>query len=779
MAGLIGELLKTCCVGEFRACGARRTLGTCPVFAKPVGTNFARSRRFREVPIAKNPYSAGISKRKSLKLPVAWTLLFSIWSTAATQTVAADDSLLISATRIPTAELVTPGAVDLLRVRRIGDTLPLIDVAEVLNRVAGVNVQNRQNYAQDTQISIRGFGARASFGIRGIKIFVDDIPATIPDGQGQGSVIPLFAAASMEVLRGPSAVGYGNAAGGVIAVTTQPAVPRGGVESRAIVGQDGMQITLLQLWSPRLEGRDGERDASAFIATQRLVSEGYRDHSRVKRDHTYAKLELPVWGSASLMLTGHRIDQPNTQDPLGITATQFAHGDRRQVAAAAVQFNTRKSISHQQVGSVLSLMLGGVEAKAIAYVGMRDVSQYLSIPVAAQLASTSAGGVVDFHRRFDGLGLRLAKVAGRVTWAIGVDADGARDDRKGYENFVGQGSAVMLGVRGNLRRDEINTQRSRDVFGQLNWAVTTSASLHAGLRRSDIKLSVRDGYIRIGNGDDSGDIRFAATSPSISVVKQFSTDTSLYVTGARGFETPTSAELAYKPDQSNGLNTTLSPSVARQWEVGVKHIGAVTLNAAVFTIRTQDEIVQASSIGGRATFQNAAATSRRGLELSAKWNRANQWSALAALTRLNATVSEAYLAGGGATARLIPAGQWLPAVPRANIFTELTWHPSGRGAPGWLVSAEAVARSRIATDDANSTFAAGYAALNAAVRYRTAVMRPFGDVLPIKLEMFVRAENLADAKYVGSVIVNEANQRFFEPAPARRFLLGVTGTILF
>jgi iron complex outermembrane receptor protein len=728
-------------------------------------------------PYRKSPYLAGVFKQKWLETPVVWALWFSVCSSALAQTPPTDDAVLVSATRIPTAELAAPGAVDLLRVRRIGDTQPLIDVSEVLSRVAGVNVQNRQNYAQDTQISIRGFGARASFGIRGIKIFVDDIPATIPDGQGQGAIIPLFASSSMEVLRGPSAVGYGNAAGGVVAVTTRAAVPTGGAETRAIVGQDGTQISAFQISTSQAVA--SAREGSAFIATQRLVSDGYRDHSSVKRDQTYAKLAWPISNAAWLVLTGNRIDQPDTQDPLGITATQFANGDRRQVAAAAIQFNTRKSISHQQVGGVLATAWGGLEAKFIVYGGTRDVVQYLSTPVAAQLPPTSAGGVVDFQRRFDGVGFRLADGNGALTWALGIDADNARDDRKGYENFVGTGSAAVLGVRGNLRRDELNTQRSRDVFGQVNWTIANGTSLHAGLRRSDIKLSVLDRYIRAGNGDDSGGVNFAATSPSVSLVKVLSPETSLYAAGSRGFETPTSAELAYKPDQSNGINFALKPSVARQWEVGVKHRGMVDVNAALFVIRTQDEIVQASSVGGRSTFQNAAATTRRGIELSAKWNPTPAWSASAALTGLNARVSEAYLAGVGSAARVIPSGQWLPAVPRGNLFAELAWHPSGRGAPGWLASAEAVARSRMAADDANTTFAAGYAALNAAVRYRTAAIHPFGEARPMSLDMFVRAENLTDAKYVASVIVNEANQRFFEPAPGRRFSVGFSGTIRF
>ena len=690
--------------------------------------------------------------------------------------IESDGQMVVTATRVPTGQLTTPGAVDVIRVRGLRDTLPLIDAAEVLRRAPGLNVQNRQNYAQDTQISIRGFGSRSTFGIRGIKLYVDDIPASIPDGQGQGAIIPFFAVESLEVLRGPWAVGYGNAAGGVISATTARATPSAALELRSFAGGDATAVNSIYAGLP------SERNEAigGFIAAQRLRSDGYREHSRVRRDQTYARVDLVLATSTTLTLTGNRIEQPDTDDPLGLTRAQFDAAPR-QVAAVATQFNTRKSIRHQQAGAVLSSSLAGLEWKAILYGGSRDVVQFLATPVAAQALASSAGGVVDIQRRFQGAGLRVSSEQGSLTWALGADIDRADDDRRGFENFVLRGGEPELGVRGNLRRDELNTQRARDFFGTLNWRASELTSLHVGARRSEIRLAVVDRFIRVGNGDDSGAIRYRATSPSLGLLRRLDETSSVYISASRGFETPTSAELAYQPDLSAGLNFALQPSTTRQWEAGFKRItNALALKLALFDIRSQNEIVQASSTGGRTTFQNAAATSRRGAELSVDWKSGTALSGYAALTGIRAKVSQRYTAGFGSTARLIEAGSSMPAVPRATLFAELMWHPGGRSSPGLSIAADLNTRARIAADDANLTNAAGFAAFGASLRYRLLpILTVMQTARPVEVVFAVRGDNLANAKYAGSVIVNEANLRFFESAAGRRGSVNVSGVVRF
>jgi iron complex outermembrane recepter protein len=757
------------------------------IFARPVFFLFTSSHAHATLRVnRKSPYLTGIFKRFCLKTPVyiALCLLCLIGATFfPTSAKAADDgtTVVVTATRVPTTDPHVPAAIDVIRLQDIRSALPLIDAAEVLGRVAGINTQNRQNYAQDTQISIRGFGSRATFGIRGIKIYVDDIPATIPDGQGQGAVVPFFAVDSIEVLRGPWAVGYGNAAGGVVAATTRSASAIGGIEARAVVGADATRITTLQVATPPASASaTGAADLfSGFVATQRLTSDGYRDHSRVKRDQTYAKLVMGLAPTSSLTVTANMIDQPDTKDPLGLTRAQFDAAPR-QVAAVATQFNTRKSIRHRQTGVVWDSRLAGLDVKAIYFGGTREVVQYLSIPVSAQLPTSSAGGVVDFERTFSGVGLRVVDANGPLTWALGFDVDRARDERKGFENYFQRGATTELGVRGSLRRDETGRQRANDFFGQANWAIDQTTAMQVGVRRSEIRFDVADRYIRLGNADDSGGVRYSSVTPAIGFSKRLNTSSSVYLSASRGFETPTSAELAYRPDQAAGPNFSLRPSTSRQLEAGWKWIDkALSVKGAVFAIQSNDEIVQASSVGGRATFQNAASTNRRGLELTIDWKPGATISAMAALTAIRAEVGDAYLASG----RTVAGGSKMPAVPAGNLFAALRWLPAGRtgdGGAGWSVGADITARTRMAADDANTTYAAGYAALGMDVRYRWRNLRLTNPAAAaLEIEAFVRGDNLADAKYAGSVIVNDANSRFFESAPGRRLMVGVTAALRF
>lgn len=731
----------------------------------------------------KSPYLAGFFKLFCRETPANRALFLVIALCMCVSAAAADDAVavVVTATRVPTTDPHVPAAVDFIRLQDLRSTLPMIDAAEVLGRVAGINTQNRQNYAQDTQISMRGFGSRATFGIRGIKIYVDDIPATIPDGQGQGAVVPFFAVDTIEVLRGPWAVGYGNAAGGVVAATTHSASAIGGVESRALMGADATRITTLQIATPPVPTSPARAADmfSGFVATQRLTSDGYRDHSRVQRDQTYAKLVLGLSSMSSITLTANAIDQPDTQDPLGLTRAQF-DADPRQVATVATQFNTRKSIRHRQAGLVWDSRLAGLDVKAIIYGGTRAVVQYLATPLSAQLAASSAGGVVDFDRSFSGVGLRVVNANGPLSWALGFDTDRARDERKGFENFIQRGTTSELGVRGTLRRDETGHQRANDVFAQANWVIDQTTAMQVGARRSEIRFEVADRYVRPGNADDSGGIGYASVTPAIGFSKRLNTSSSVYLSASRGFETPTSAELAYRPDQAAGPNFALKPSTSKQWEAGWKWIDKVlSVKAAAFAIRSQDEIVQATAVGGRSTFQNAASTNRRGLEVTIDWKPSVAITAMAAITAIRAEVGQAYVAGG----RIVASGSRMTAVPRGNLFAALRWLPAGvpsDGWSGWSVGTDVMARSRMAADDTNTTHAAGYATLGVDARYRWRDVRISSPAaLALEIEAFLRGDNLTDAKYAGSVIVNDANSRFFESAPGRRVMFGIAVAVRF
>jgi iron complex outermembrane receptor protein len=400
--------------------------------------------------------------------------------------------------------------------------------------------------------------------------------------------------------------------------------------------------------------------------------------------------------------------------------------------------------------------------------------------LSAQLPASSAGGVVDFDRSFSGVGLRVVNANGPLTWALGFDTDRARDERKGFENFIQRGTTSELGVRGTLRRDETGHQRANDVFAQANWVIDQTTAMQVGVRRSEIRFEVADRYVRPGNADDSGGVGYASVTPAIGFSKRLNTSSSVYLSASRGFETPTGAELAYRPDQAAGPNFALKPSTSKQWEAGWKWIDKVlSVKAAAFAIRSQDEIVQATAVGGRSTFQNAASTNRRGLEVTIDWKPSVAITAMAAITAIRAEVGQAYVAGG----RIVASGSRMTAVPRGNLFAALRWRPAGRdgdGWSGWSLGTDVMARSRMAADDTNTTHAAGYATLGVDVRYRWRDVRISSPAaLALEIEAFLRGDNLTDAKYAGSVIVNDANSRFFESAPGRRVMFGIAVAVRF
>ncbi|MEO8386624.1 MAG: TonB-dependent receptor, partial [Betaproteobacteria bacterium] len=528
------------------------------------------------------------------------------------------------------------------------------------------------------------------------------------------------------------------------------------------IGPDRTRVSMLQA------GAD-TGGFSGSVAAQRFTTDGYRAHSAAQRDQTFARLDMVFDGGHHLLLTGNLIHQPDTADPLGLSQAQF-DADPRQAPVVATTFNTRKSINHQQLGAVYGGGNGAFTWKLIAYGGNRDVEQFLSTPISAQIAAASAGGVVSLDRGFHGVSGRVTYEQAAWSASVGVEIDSASEVRRGYENFVTSGNAQTLGVRGRLRRDELNEQTSIDGYAYAEWAFADDWKAHTAIRNNRIVFKSTDHYITADNGDDSGERRYHKLTPAIALVRSLTPSTSIYVSASSGFETPTAAELAYRSDRASGLNFALAASTNRQIEMGYKaRRSNAAINIAAFLVATESEIVPATSSGGRSTFQNAGRTLRRGVESSLDYQvpEMNLATRLT-YTGLRATLRDGYrvLDTGG---RTIAAGSLMPAIPEHQLFAEVSWR---RGLSGINASLEAQARSRVWADDANTAAASGFGVLHARLAYRL----KWGAV---ELQPFARLENILNRKYISSVIVNDANLRFFESAAARRWLAGVSGSVRF
>ncbi|WP_282298094.1 TonB-dependent receptor [Stenotrophomonas sp. PS02289] len=634
----------------------------------------------------------------------------------------------------------------------------LAQVSEALNGVPGLLARDRQNLAQDTQLSIRGFGARSTFGVRGVRVLVDGVPATMPDGQGQLSHASLLSAQRIEVLRGPFSALYGNSSGGVVQVWSADGAAGDPWRARVAAGSDATLSAGAQL-----RGQQGP--VRYNLAANHFETAGWREHSRARRESFNGRLGVDV-GGGQLDLVMNYLDAPDAQDPLGLTRAQV-NADPRQATAVATQYNTRKSVRQGQAGLVFTRTEGAQTWRAMGYAGQRQVEQYLAIPPGPQANPLHAGGVIDLDGGYGGLDLRWAWQGdwlGRPLEAvIGANADQQTQDRRGYENFIGSD----LGVRGALRRDQRDRVRNVDQFAQLGWQWAPRWSALLGLRHSTVRFRSNDDYITARNPDDSGSRDYSATTPVAGVVFHATDAWRVYASAGRGFETPTFNELGYRNDGGAGLALNLNPARSRNLELGTKWRGAggAAFEAAVFRADTDDELAVASNTNGRSTYRNIGRTRRQGVEASLQQPLAEQLDLTLAYTYIEATVREPYAtcasSGCAVPDTVVAAGSRLPGVPEQQAFARLDYRPGD-----WQWAGEVVASSDTVVNDLASDRAAGYALLNleAARNWRTAQGT---------LRAFARVDNALDQRYVGSVIVNDGNQRYFEPGPDRRYSVGL------
>ena len=648
--------------------------------------------------------------------------------------------VVISASRSEQRRFDAPGAIDAVQVDPFRTASPLVNLSELMGFVPGLQIRDRQNFAQDLQVSVRGFGTRSTFGVRGVRILIDGIPATMPDGQGQAATASLTSAKRIELLRGPLAQLYGNAAGGVLQVFTKdpPVTPdKPEYSLSAGAGSDGQRHIAAGI-------AGGSDTLGGLLDVSRYSTDGFRDHSAARREQLNAKVVAKPSSDTTITGIVNLFNQPLAQDPLGLTHAQF-NQNPRQVIPAAITFNTRKTIEQQQVGTVVEHKLSADDTlNARVYAGARKVDQKLAF---------LTNGVVDLDRSYGGVdaswthAMQVNQLP--VRWTVGVEADQLRETRKGFDNIGGN--------NGPLRRNEDDTARNTDVFGQIDWTLTPDWQAIAGVRVSRVRFSVDDRFSPAA-ASTSGSVEYRNTSPVVGLVWHAAETLNVYANLGTGFETPTLAESAYRPDGAPGPNFALKPSKSVQGEIGVKlRSGRHTFDAALFEARSTDEIVSSQSSGGRAIFQNADSAQRRGLEAS--WSAS--WPGLATrigYTLLDARFRSPYVGAQG----IVPAGNRLPGAPRHSLFADM----EGSVMQAVKAGLEMRVESKTYVNDLNSDAAPGYAVFNA----RLSQEFQFNGV---KMVLYGRLDNLFAKNYAGSVIVNDTNGRYFEPAPGRRLFVGV------
>lgn len=663
------------------------------------------------------------------------------------------------------SELDTPAAVSVVDGADLRNSTARVNLSETLASVPGLQIQNRQNYAQDLQLSVRGFGSRSMYGVRGVRLYVDGIPATMPDGQGQTSNIDINSVGKVEVLRGPYSALYGNASGGVVNIETESGTQPTTLEAGTYFGSFGSWRNSVKASGATGDGSQAG-DVNYTISGSRFTTHGYRDHSGTQKSLGNGKLGVRIdeVSTLTLMLNSVSVD---ANDAGGLSEAEYQANPRQ--SPRGDQYNTRKSLDQTQFGLRYQREMSENDQLTLTtWHGERHTTQYQSIPYATQQNAAYPGGVIVLERKYQGIDTRW-KHDGKlgsmpVTLIGGLDYETMTERRQGFQNYNTVNGVNQFGEKGDQRRNEKNTMWNLDPYLQSSWQLSSQWSLDAGLRYSTVNFDSTDYYITSGNGDDSGSARYHKLLPMGSINYAATEAWNLYVSAGRGFETPTINELSYRSTSGTqtGLNLGLKPATSDTFELGSKtRIGYGLLTAAIFQTNTDNELVVESSSNGRAVYKNAGETRRRGLELGFDQQFAGDWKMKLAWTLLDATYRNETC--NAAATSCTPAGNRLPGIARNMGYASLQYAPES----GFHAGADIRYMSSIKANDANDAEAGAYAvtSLNSGYRFNWSQW---------SLDLFGRVDNLFDRQYVGSVIVNEGNNRYYESAPGRNWGGGAT-----
>ncbi len=646
------------------------------------------------------------------------------------------EPVTVTATRVESTLEEIPAAVSAVDQDEIQLGTEQLGLDESLGRVPGLFFLNRYNFAQDLRASIRGFGARSNFGIRGIKIIVDGIPETLPDGQGSVDGIDLGSARQISVIRGPASSLYGNASGGAIIVETEHGPAEPFVEWRTSSGAFGF------LKNQFKAGGDQNHLNYLFSASKTRV-DGYRDHSEAENTQLNGRFELGISDKSSLLASIHHTDQPLANDPGGIDA-QSVSADRTGARDRNIAFDTGEALKQTRVGLLYKTELAADRSlETRVYQTRRDFSNKLPF---------EEGGAVALDRNFIGAGLKYTitgELAGRPNrLLLGFDYDRQNDDRSRFEN--------LSGIIGGKTFEQNERVTSHGMYLQDEIDLNDSMELTVGARYDDVEFDVTDRFLE--NGDDSGKVGFDQISPMAGFSFIASDSIRLYATISTAFETPTTTEFA-NPG-GGGFNQMLDPQKSTNYEIGLKsRTGTQSFELALFHIKVEDELTpfELASQPGRSFFENAGSSSRNGLE--AAWTRrfgsgfelsgAYTWSDFSFDTFRNADGD-------------VFDGNRIPGIPKSLFHADLSWF----GDTGFYASWGATVAGSMFADNANDTRIDSYTVSNLKSGYN-------GFAGDWEFSIFAGVNNLFDEDYNNNIRINAFGKRYYEPAPDRNTFFGI------
>ena len=665
-----------------------------------------------------------------LSFSLFWLLILNIYSESEENHIELPPIEVIS-TRVEKEINKVPFSISLIDKDQIQLGKQAITLDESLNKIPGVYVQNRYNFAQDQRISIRGFGSRAAFGVRGIKIIYDGIPLTLPDGQSQTDSLDLSSAERIEVIRGPVSALYGNSSGGVISIFSETGDEKPFVEIKPLFGSFG-----LFKFNAKTGGKF--KNFNYLINISRLNYDGFRDHSKTENIQLNSNFNYLLGNNSDITVVLNFIDAPTAKDPGSLTKEQI-NQDRNQAAAGNLASNSGEQVKQLRFGLRFNSYINdNNQVEALTYIITRDFEQRLPF------------GIISFDRVFLGGGLKyiltnkLFNHNNRLI--IGTDIEYQDDDRLNFS------------FTDDFKKDSITLDQTEQVFNlgiylQNEFSLLDNLELSLGLRYDYYNFSVDDFLINDNNPDQSGSRSFSQLNPKIGVLYSPADSVNLYGNFSTSFETPTTTEFINNPDGSGGLNPDLDPQETIGYEIGAKGViqNNLQYDLALFYADIDDQLIpfEVEGFAGREFFRNAGKSRQYGLELLLDYLITKYVNISFSYTYLNFEFRDFRIENE------IFDGNDVPGIPDHQIFANILY----KSDIGFYGGADLLYVSDFFVNDSNSEKNGSYTVLN----LRTGFERSFYN--KIRLNTFLGLNNILDEKYNSSVRVNAFGDRFFEPAP--------------
>ena len=646
------------------------------------------------------------------------------------------DEIEVTATRLDSTLLRSSRSVSVVGKDEIQNATQLLAMDEVLAGVPGLYMQNRYNFSQDLRVSLRGFGARSAFGIRGIKVIVDGIPETLPDGQAGVDSIDLGSASRIEVIRGPSSSNFGNASGGVIAIETETGTDPGFVQTTIATGDLG--YSKFQLKSG---GKTENMNYLINFSKQEL--DGYREHSVSEGSLMNAKFGFNLSEIDRLKLSLNYTDQPKSQDPGGINLSQV-NTDRKSARDRNLSYDSGESLNQKRIGLVYERNHSSGLLTVRNYYVTRDFSNKLPF---------KNGGSVNIDREFYGFGMQYQfgeSLPENFSLTTGFDIDRQDDDRKRFNNDSGK--------LGSMSFDQQEKVSSNGLFVQSRYDMG-NFSISSGIRYDEVKFDITDRFL--SNGDDSGEIEFDAVSPSFGL-NYVMDNGSIFASISSSFETPTTTELA-NPDTSGGFNALLKPQEANNIEIGYKSIkNDIYREIAVFNIDLNDELVpyELEEFPGRTFYSNVGKSSRKGIETLVSWS-----------VKPNLTLDASYTYSDFSFDSFIDknnkdfSGSKLPGLPESFAYFGIRFENEN----GLNMNFNLNYSGDLFANNANTVKVQAYTVSNFRLSYN--ISKRNWKILP-----YLGINNIFDTEFSSNIRINAFGSRYYEPAPERNSYLGITFT---